>query len=81
MLRPEGRVAVLELDAPPSRLRRILLGAWLLYWLPYPINFETPTRRDLLRHGLAREVREAGFADIHKVSKYRGCMQVVTARR
>jgi demethylmenaquinone methyltransferase/2-methoxy-6-polyprenyl-1,4-benzoquinol methylase len=81
MLRPAGRVAVLELDDPPSRLRRILLGAWLLYWLPYPINFENPTRRDMLRHGLRRELATAGFRKVRKVSRYRGSMQVLTASR
>jgi demethylmenaquinone methyltransferase/2-methoxy-6-polyprenyl-1,4-benzoquinol methylase len=75
----DGRVAVLELDDPPSRLRRILLGAWLLYWLPYPINFENPTRRDMVQHGLTREMAQAGFEGIRKVSKYHGTMQVVTA--
>jgi hypothetical protein len=72
---------VLELDDPPNRLRKVLLGAWLLYWIPYPLNFENPTRRDLVRHGLAPELSEAGFAEIRKVSKYHGSMQVVTAAR
>ncbi len=80
-LRPGGRVAVLDLDDPPSRLLKIFLGAWLLYWLPYPINFENPTRRDMVRHGLKSELAEAGFEEIRKVSKYHGTMQVVTAWR
>ena len=81
VLRSGGRVGVLELDDPPSRLRRILLGAWLLYWLPYPINFENPTRRDMVKHGLALELGQAGFAHVRKVPKYHGTMQVVTAGR
>jgi demethylmenaquinone methyltransferase/2-methoxy-6-polyprenyl-1,4-benzoquinol methylase len=81
VLRPGGRLAVLELDDPPGRLRRILLGAWLGYWLPYPINFENPTRRDLVRHGLRPELGAAGFTEIRKRSLYRGAMQVVEARR
>jgi ubiquinone/menaquinone biosynthesis C-methylase UbiE len=81
VLKRSGRVAVLELDDPPSRVRRILLGAWLLYWLPYPINFENPTRRDMVRHGLQRELAAAGFEKIHKVSRYHGTMQVLTASR
>lgn len=81
VLRRHGRVAVLELDDPPSRLRRVLLGAWLGYWLPYPLNFENPTRRDMLRHGLPRELAEAGFEAIEKASKYHGAMQVVTGSR
>jgi demethylmenaquinone methyltransferase/2-methoxy-6-polyprenyl-1,4-benzoquinol methylase len=78
VLKRHGRVAVLELDDPPSRIRKILLGAWLLYWLPYPINFENPTRRDMVRHGLQRELATAGFEKIHKVSRYHGTMQVLT---
>jgi demethylmenaquinone methyltransferase/2-methoxy-6-polyprenyl-1,4-benzoquinol methylase len=81
LLKRSGWVAVLELDDPPSRIRRILLGAWLLYWLPYPINFENPTRRDMVRHGLRRELAAAGFEKIRKVSRYHGSMQVVTATR
>jgi demethylmenaquinone methyltransferase/2-methoxy-6-polyprenyl-1,4-benzoquinol methylase len=81
VLKRNGRVAVLELDDPPSRIRRILLGAWLLYWLPYPINFENPTRRDMVRHGLQCELAAAGFEKIRKVSRYHGTMQVLTASR
>jgi demethylmenaquinone methyltransferase/2-methoxy-6-polyprenyl-1,4-benzoquinol methylase len=81
VLRPAGRVAVLELDDPPGWLRRILLGARLLYWLPYPINFENRTRRDMVRHGLARELADAGFEEIRRFSKYHGTMQVLTASR
>jgi ubiquinone/menaquinone biosynthesis C-methylase UbiE/protein-S-isoprenylcysteine O-methyltransferase Ste14 len=80
LTRHDGRVAVLELDDPPSRVRKILLGTWLGYWLPYPINFENPTRRDMVRHGLRRELAEAGFEEVRKISKYHGAMQVLTAR-
>ncbi len=45
------------------------------------INFENPTRRDMVRHGLPAELAEVGFRDIHKVSNHRGAMQVVTAVR
>jgi hypothetical protein len=33
----------------------------------------------MVQHGLAREMAEAGFAEIRRVSKYQGTMQVVTA--
>jgi len=81
LLGPGGRVAVLELDDPPTRLRKILLGTWLGYWLPYPINFENPTRRDMVKHGLGHELADAGFGEIRKVSRYHGTMQVLRASR
>jgi len=73
-----GRVVVLELDRPPRRLTRWLLGFWFLYWVPF--NFETPTRRDLERRTVSAEVAAAGFANVRKLSKYAGTMQVVEAR-
>ena len=50
-----------------------------MYWLPF--NFETPTRKDMLRRGLAEEVREAGFEEVRKASFARGVFQVVRGRR
>jgi len=73
----DGRVVVLELDRPQRRWLRWLLGLWFLYWVPPPLNFETRTRRDLERRGLARELDEAGFVRVTKLSKYSGTMQVV----
>jgi demethylmenaquinone methyltransferase/2-methoxy-6-polyprenyl-1,4-benzoquinol methylase len=76
----DGRVAVLELDQPSRTWLRWLIGLWFFYWVPPPLNFETRTRRDLQRSGLVREVSEAGFAEVRKLSKYAGTMQVVEAR-
>jgi ubiquinone/menaquinone biosynthesis C-methylase UbiE len=76
---PEGRVVVLELDRPPRRALRLLMGLWFLYWVPHPINFESRPRRDLERRGLTQEIAEAGFARVHKRSKFAGTMQVVEA--
>lgn len=77
----DGRLVVLELDRPSSTWRRWLLGLWFLYWVPPPLNFETRTRRDLERRGLVREMAEAGFERVRKLSKYAGTMQVVEARK
>ncbi|NIM49254.1 MAG: methyltransferase domain-containing protein [Gemmatimonadales bacterium] len=74
-LRDNGTVIVLELDNPGNVLVRLLMGFWFFYWLPF--NFETPTRRDMLEHGLVTELGEAGFAHITKTSKYRGVFQVL----
>jgi demethylmenaquinone methyltransferase/2-methoxy-6-polyprenyl-1,4-benzoquinol methylase len=72
-----GRVVVLELDDPPRFYRRILLGLWLGYWLPYPLNFENPTRRDMVKRGVVAEMKEAGFSRIQRISKFKGTMQIV----
>jgi ubiquinone/menaquinone biosynthesis C-methylase UbiE len=77
---PGGRVVVLELDRPPRRWLRWLMGLWFLYWIPPPLNFETRTRRDLERRGLDREVAEAGFAHVTRHSRFAGTMQVVEGR-
>lgn len=81
VLKEKGKVIVLELDDPENPKRRLLLGLWLGYWLPYPINFENPTRKDMLKHGVVNEVREAGFKDVQKISKFQGTMQVVIGEK
>ena len=75
LLKQGGKVVVLELDQPDSLWLHLLVGLWLFYWVPF--NFETPTRRDMLRHGVAEELRQAGFTQVTKESKYRGASQVV----
>ncbi len=79
VLKGGGTLGVLEMDNPPSWLRRLFLGFWWFFWLPF--NFETPTRRDMLRQGLASEVREAGFADVSRTSMYDGVFQVVRGQK
>ncbi len=75
ILRNNGTVIVLELDDPESLMVRFFIGFWFFYWLPF--NFETPTRRDLLKNGLTNEVKEAGFKNIMRTSKYHGTLQTV----
>jgi len=79
VLRDGGTLAVMELDNPDSRFLRLFIGFWCFYWLPF--NFETPTRRDMMRHGVAEEVREAGFTDVTKTSMYNGVLQVVQGNK
>lgn len=79
VLRHGGMLIVLEVDNPENPLVRILVGLWLFYWLPF--NFETPTRREMIRHGLVNEIAEAGFAGIIQETKHSGVFQVVTAIR
>ena len=75
ILRNNGTVIVLELDDPESLMVRLFIGFWFFYWLPF--NFETPTRRDLLKNGLTKEVKEAGFKNIMRTSTYHGTLQTV----
>jgi len=75
VLKDNGEVIIFELDNPPSVWLRILIGTFFLYWLPG--NFETPTRRDMLRCGLSNELKESGFVNVMKHSMYRGIFQTV----
>jgi ubiquinone/menaquinone biosynthesis C-methylase UbiE len=70
-----GSIVVLEMDNPPDFFIRILIGLLWFYWLPF--NFETPTRRDMLKHGLVKEVREASFANVSKINMFNGVFQIV----
>jgi demethylmenaquinone methyltransferase/2-methoxy-6-polyprenyl-1,4-benzoquinol methylase len=79
VLKPGGVLAVLEMDDPPSLLWRLLIGFFWFYWLPF--NFETPTRRDMLRYGVKEEVGEAGFSKVEKTSLFHGTLQVVKGLR
>jgi demethylmenaquinone methyltransferase/2-methoxy-6-polyprenyl-1,4-benzoquinol methylase len=79
LLKPGGELVVLELDHPDSLLVRAFIGLWFFYWLP--LNFETPTRKDMLRHGLANEVAEAGFSSVTVTRIGRGVFQTVCARK
>jgi len=79
LLKPGGELIVFELDQPPGLALRVFVGLWFFYWLP--LNFETPTRRDMLRRGVANEVREAGFRTVSKTSVARGVLQTVVGRK
>ncbi len=74
-----GKLVVMELDRPPNLFWRLCLGFFAFYWLPF--NFETATRKDMLRHGLTQEVIEAGFEDVCRTPMYHGALQVVTGRK
>jgi ubiquinone/menaquinone biosynthesis C-methylase UbiE len=79
IMKEGSRVVVLEVDNPEGGFRRIFVGLWLFYWLPF--NFETPTRRDMLKRGLTNELREAGFKNIRKSPKHHGVFQVVEGQK
>lgn len=79
VLRKKGELVVLELDRPEVFSLRLFAGFWLFYWLPF--NFETPTRRDMLKHGLENEVREAEFREVRKTSERGGIFQTVRGEK
>jgi ubiquinone/menaquinone biosynthesis C-methylase UbiE len=79
VLKPHGTLVVLELDEPPSPWLRLFVGLWWFYWLP--LNFETPTRRDMFRQVLTKEVEQAGFTEVSKTSVGGGAFQVVQAKK
>jgi demethylmenaquinone methyltransferase/2-methoxy-6-polyprenyl-1,4-benzoquinol methylase len=76
VLKPSGQLIIIELDRPDSPLVRFFAGLWYGYWLPF--NFETPTRRDMLKQGVLKEAAESGFTNLKCRRHYRGIFQVVT---
>jgi ubiquinone/menaquinone biosynthesis C-methylase UbiE len=79
VLRDGGKVTILELDHPKNPFVRLFVGFWFFYWLPF--NFETQTRRDMLRCGLENELEEVGFGNIRKISSHQGVFQVVEGEK
>ena len=79
VLKPKGQVVVLEIDNPPKIWLKLLIGFCFFYWLPG--NFETPTRRDMFKHGIDNEVKECDFVNVRKYSIYHGVFQTVTGEK
>lgn len=79
IVKDRGTLAVLEMDTPPNLFWHLYIGYWWFYWLPF--NPETPTRRDMLKHGVVEEVEEAGFSNVIKISMYYCTLQVVKGQK
>jgi demethylmenaquinone methyltransferase/2-methoxy-6-polyprenyl-1,4-benzoquinol methylase len=75
ILKDKGSIIILELDRPSNLWLRIFFGFWFFYWLPF--NFETPTRKDMLKQGLVNELKISGFRDLKKAGKYNGVLQTI----
>ncbi len=62
--RPNGLVVAIEHAAPERRLSR--LAQVLIWFLWVPWNPEARTSRDLVTHGLAREMEQAGLRVVER---------------
>jgi ubiquinone/menaquinone biosynthesis C-methylase UbiE len=79
VLKEGGEAVALELGVPQGVLRRLFIAFWFFQWLPF--NFEIPTLRDMLAHGLDREMEQAGLRDVRRRDKFHGVFQVVSGRK
>jgi len=62
VLRTGGEIVVLELGQPTGLLLQAFTGLWFFHWPPF--SFETRTRRDMLRRGVATELAESGLQSL-----------------
>jgi demethylmenaquinone methyltransferase/2-methoxy-6-polyprenyl-1,4-benzoquinol methylase len=79
VLKDCGKLIIFEIDEPESNLRKLFIYFWFFYWLP--LNPETPTRKDLQKHKLTNEIKEAGFNIISKTNYYKETFQTVVAQK
>jgi len=79
VLKDNGKLTILEIDEPDSKLQKLFNYFWFFYWLPF--NPETPTRKDLQKHKLTNEIKEAGFNIILKNNFYKKTFQIVVAQK
>ena len=79
VLKDSGKLTIFEIDKPGSNLRKLFNFFWFFYWLP--LNPETPTRKDLQRHKLTNEIKEAGLEVISKTNYNKGTFQTVLAKK
>ena len=77
VLKNSGKLIIFEIDEPTSKLRKLFNYFWFFYWLP--LNPETPTRKDLQKHKLTNEIKEAGFDIIMHNNFYNKTFQTVVA--
>ncbi|HET7874246.1 MAG TPA: class I SAM-dependent methyltransferase [Methylomirabilota bacterium] len=73
VLRPGGRLVAVDIYEPRGWARRALFRLWML--------LEGPTARDLLASDLSKEIRAAGFEDLHQVFVVRDFIPVTLATK
>lgn len=69
VLKPDGRITVLEYSYPPNMLVRFLLNIWMLV--------EGETARDLVNRDLSSMLRDTGFNVIGRSIRWLGIIQIV----
>ena len=79
VLKDSGKLVIFELDEPDNKLQKLFNYFWFFYWLP--LNPETPTRKDLQKHKLTNEIKEAGFDIILHDNFYKRTFQTVAAQK
>lgn len=79
LLKENGQLYVFELDRPKSVLLRVFIFIWFLYWLPF--NFETPTRKEMMKYGVTNEIKEVGYFNVRKHSVFNGVFQTVIGEK
>jgi len=73
VLKPGGRLIVVDIHRPRGRWRRSLFRLLMLW--------ENETAWDLLEHGLLAEITEAGFGEIHQDFLYTDLVPVTRASK
>lgn len=73
VLKPGGRLIVVDIHEPRSWFRRAVFRLWML--------LEGATAKDLLASDLLAEIKAAGFEDVHQVFIVRDFIPVTLASR
>lgn len=72
-----GFVIIFEEDFPRSLWRRVFLSIWNWNWIPFPLNLESRTKRDMIKKGVSNDMLVVGFKDIRKLEMFKGGIQIV----
>ena len=77
----DGSLIIIEEDNARSFWIRMFLSFWNMNWIPYPINLESNTKKEMLKKGVPKDLRDAGFKNIVKTELFRGSIQIVIGKK
>ncbi len=77
----DGLVIIIEEDNARSFLIRTFLSFWNMNWIPYPINLESRTKKEMLKKGVSKDLLDAGFKNIDKTELFKGSIQIVKGKK
>jgi demethylmenaquinone methyltransferase/2-methoxy-6-polyprenyl-1,4-benzoquinol methylase len=77
----DGSVIIIEEDNARSFLIRTFLSFWNMNWIPYPINLESRTKKEMLKKGVSKDLLDAGFKNIDKTELFKGSIQIVKGKK